>query len=93
MVLPLGEKMEDGHERLLSQAGIGLEEKDGKMIVADVGFGSPAEKAKIDFDWEVKIIELPTDRLPKEIFWIPAMALLGLIIVVQRRRGKGPGEA
>ncbi|MCK5778274.1 MAG: TRAP transporter permease [Rhodospirillales bacterium] len=93
VVLPLGEKMEDGHERLLSQAGIGLEEKDGKMIVADVGFGSPAEKAKIDFDWEVKIIELPTDRLPKEIFWIPAMALLGLIIVVQRRRGKGPGEA
>ncbi len=93
VVLPLGEKMEDGHERLLSQAGLGLEEKDGKMIVADVGFGSPAEKAKIDFDWEVKVIELPTDRLPKEIFWIPAMALLGLIIVVQKRRGKGPGEA
>ncbi len=93
VVLPLGEQMADGHERLLSNAGLGLEERDGKMIVADVGFGSPAEKAKIDFDWEVMIVELPSDRLPKEVFWIPALTLLGLIIVMQRRRGKQPGEA
>jgi hypothetical protein len=31
---------------------------------------------------------LPNDRLPKEVFWIPALGLLGLIIVVQRRRRK-----
>ena len=39
------------------------------------------------------IVELPSDRLPKEIFWIPALGILGLIIVMQRRRGKQPGEA
>ncbi len=93
VVLPLGEKIDDGAERLLSNAGLALRNEDGKMIVDDVGFGSPAEKAKIDFDWEVMVVELPTDRLPKEIFWIPALVLLGGIIVIQRRRGKGPGEA
>lgn len=93
VVLPLGEKIDDGAERLLSNAGLALRNEDGKMIVDDVGFGSPAEKAKIDFDWEVMVVELPTDRLPKEIFWIPALVLLGGIIVMQRRRGKGPGEA
>ncbi|MBO6947248.1 MAG: TRAP transporter permease [Rhodospirillales bacterium] len=93
VVLPLGEKMDDGAERLMTNTGLALRNENGKMIVDDIGFGSPAEKAKIDFDWEVMVVELPTDRLPKEIFWIPALGLLGLIIVIQRRRGKGPGEA
>lgn len=86
--LPLGAKMGSGAERLTENTGLTLREEGGKTIVDAVGFGSPAEKAKIDFDWEVMVVELEATRPPKEIFWIPALALLGLIIVVQRRRRK-----
>jgi len=86
--LPLGPKSADGVERLATNAGLGLRVEDGKVIVDTVGFDSPAEKAKIDFDWEIMHVDLEAERLPKEVFWIPALALLGLIIVVQRRRNK-----
>lgn len=86
VVLPLGAQMDDGAARLEQNTGLILRDDDGKIIVDQVGFGSPAEQAKIDFDWEIMIVELPADRLPKEVFWIPALGLLGLIILVQRRR-------
>ena len=86
VVLPLGEKMDDGAARFEQATGLTLREEDGKYIVDNVGFDSPAEKARIDFDWEVMVVELPKDRMPKEVFWIPALVLMGLIIVMQRRR-------
>ena len=86
--LPLGEANPDGESRLENNVGLTLRVEDEKVIVDQVGFDSPAEKAKIDFDWQITVVELPNDRLPKEVFWIPALGLLGLIIVVQRRRRK-----
>ena len=35
-------------------------------------------------------VELPADRLPKEIFYIPALLLLMLVIAMQRRRTDVP---
>lgn len=86
VVLPLGEKGADGEARLYDSTGLALRQEDGKVFVDDVAFDSPAQKAGIDFDWEVVAVELPKDRLPKEVFWIPALLLLGLIIFLQRRR-------
>jgi hypothetical protein len=86
--LPLGEANPDGESRLENNVGLTLRVEDEKVIVDQVGFDSPTEKAKIDFDWQITVVELPNDRLPKEVFWIPALGLLGLIIVVQRRRRK-----
>ncbi len=40
----------------------------------------------IDLDWEVTRLEIPTDRMPKEVFYIPALLLLALIIFLQKRR-------
>ena len=55
-------------------------------MIDQIVFGSPAEEAKLDFDWEITAVEVQVDRLPKQIFYIPALALLGAIYVLQRRR-------
>jgi hypothetical protein len=68
--------------------GLGIETRDeeGKVIVDMVGFGSPAEKAKIDFDQEILSIQMPTDRPNKELMFLPALALLALIWFLQKKR-------
>ncbi len=85
-VLPLGDKGAEGFDRLASAAGLELVESDGKIIVDSLGFGGPAEQAGVDFDWQLVAIEKPADRMPKELVYIPALALLALIIFLQRRR-------
>jgi TRAP-type uncharacterized transport system fused permease subunit len=72
----------------LSALGIETKEEDGKVIVDMVGFGSPAEKAKIDFDQEILSIQMPTDRPNKELMFFPALLLLALIWFVQRGRAR-----
>lgn len=68
--------------------GLGLEtrDEDGKVFVDIVGFGSPAEKASIDFDQEILSIQMPTDRPNKELMFIPALLLLTLIWRLQKGR-------
>ena len=83
--LPLG-AAGDGAARLLDNAGISVREEDGKVLIDDLGFGSPAEEAGLDFDWEIAAVEVPADRMPKEVFYIPALVLLALIVMLQRRR-------
>ncbi|MAO57128.1 MAG: C4-dicarboxylate ABC transporter [Rhodospirillaceae bacterium] len=84
VMLPLGPKA-PGVDRL-KFAGLELREDEGKKIVDVVVFGSAAEKQKIDFDWEIVSVERETDRLPKHILYIPALALLGLVVFMQRGR-------
>ena len=86
-LLPLGEKGSSGRERLEMSAGLTLIDGDeGAIIVDMVGFLSPAEKAGIDFDWQVKGVDMNANRLPKELAYIPAFMLLGLIALLHRRR-------
>ena len=87
VMLPLGPKA-SGAERL-SEAGIEVRTEEGKVLVDNLVFGSPAEQAGLDFDWEIKGIEMEAERPPKQLMYIPALILLGLIIMLQRgRRGK-----
>ncbi|MFT5728674.1 MAG: TRAP transporter 4TM/12TM fusion protein [Desulforhopalus sp.] len=68
--------------------GLGIEtrDEDGKVIVDMVGFGSPAEKADIDFDQEILSIQMPTERPNKELMFIPALLFLALIWRQQKGR-------
>ncbi|MDH3282034.1 MAG: TRAP transporter fused permease subunit, partial [Gammaproteobacteria bacterium] len=87
VMLPLG-PAGAGADRL-TEAGLGVIEKDGKFVVDNVTFGSPAEKAGLDFDQEVLSIQVPADRPPKQLVFIPAIVLLALVWIAQRgRRGK-----
>ncbi len=90
VTLPLGARADgDGAARLDKTAGIAFRtEDDGKVYVDNLGFGKYAQQKGVDFDWEVLRIEQPADRMPKEMFYIPALALLALIVWLQlgRRR-------
>lgn len=69
---------------------------DGDAYTVDfVGFDSPASKAGLDFGWTINQIRIPQDRPPRELIYIPALALLVLIGWLQvRRRGKeNPSES
>ncbi len=84
VMLPLG-AAGSGKDRLF-EAGLELLIEDGKVIVDNVVFGSTAERQKIDFDFEVASVQVKADRPPKQLFYIPALLLLGLIVMLQRRR-------
>ena len=84
VMLPLGEPA-GGTERL-SNAGIEIRTEEDKVLIDNLVFGSPAESAGLDFDWEITAIVVDADRPPKELMFIPAIALLGLVVLLQRGR-------
>ncbi len=92
VLLPLGPPGE-GAARLQASAGIGLREEDGKILIDAIEFGSPAEQAKLDFDWEITEVVVPAQRLPKQILYVPALALLLVVYLLQRRRRGRPVAA
>ncbi|MCB1724768.1 MAG: TRAP transporter permease [Gammaproteobacteria bacterium] len=82
--LPLG-KPGTGEDRL-RDAGLEIRVDDGKVIADNVAFGSEAQKVGLDFDWEIVSLLVDADIPPKHIMFIPALALLGLVAWLQRRR-------
>ena len=85
-LLPLGAAGGDGATRLIDNAGIEFREEDGKLFVDNLSFGARAEQLGIDFDWELVELEVPADRVPKEVFYIPALLLLLVVYLLQMRR-------
>jgi TRAP transporter 4TM/12TM fusion protein len=84
VMLPLG-AAGSGEDRLF-EAGLELLIDGDKVIVDNVVFGSTAERQKIDFDFEIASVQVKADRPPKQLFYIPALLLLGVIVMFQRRR-------
>jgi len=89
--LPLGEG-EDGEARL-RDAGLEVRVEDGKVFADNVMFGSAAQNVGLDFDWEIVSLQAEADRPPKHLMFIPALALLGLVAWLQRRRKGQPTPA
>jgi len=85
-LLPLGKAGPDGATRLDTGAGIGFRDEDGKIFVDNLQFGGPAEQLGIDWDWELVEMEVAADRMPKEIFYIPALLLVLIVFLLQRGR-------
>ena len=91
-ILPVGAAGADGPTRLLDAAGIEFREEDGKLYVDNLDFGGPAEQLGIDFDWELVELEIPADRMPKEIFYLPAFLLISFVVLLQMRRKRTQTE-
>ncbi|MFC1813667.1 TRAP transporter permease [Thermodesulfobacteriota bacterium] len=91
VMLPVGEA-KTGVERL-AEAGIETRQEEGKMLIDNVVFSSPAEKAGIDFDQEILNIQVPSKRPPKQLVFIPALLLLALVWFMQKGRIKKLKEA
>ena len=82
--LPLGVAA-PGAQRL---SNIGLETRieEDRVIADNVMFGSVAQQAGLDFDWEILNLQVAADRPPKQLMFIPALLLLGFVALMQRRR-------
>jgi len=87
-LLPLGPKGAAGADRLLNGAGLELRNEDGKLFIDNLEFAGVAEQLGLDFDWEVIELDVKTERVRKEVFYLPALALLALIYLAQTRRRK-----
>ncbi len=84
VMLPVGDEP-TGAERLQA-IGFETREEDGKYFIDTVVFASAAEKAKIDFDQEILNVQVPNERPPKQLMFIPALLLLALIYRLQKGR-------
>jgi TRAP transporter 4TM/12TM fusion protein len=83
---------------LAEKAGLILLPEGSQMNLDAPGFGTPAEQDLGSFDFYgdtpvfVKEILAPVDQLPKELVFIPALLLLGLIAMMQRGRVRREGD-
>jgi TRAP transporter 4TM/12TM fusion protein len=76
---------DSGQERL-DNLGLELLIENDKAIVDMVAYGSQASDLGFDFDQEIIEVLAPVDRWTKELMWIPAFLVFGLVIMLQRRR-------
>ncbi|MDO6440910.1 TRAP transporter permease [Marinobacter sp. 2_MG-2023] len=86
--LPAG----DTPEERLAAAGLEVSEAGEVMNVEFVNFGSDAEKAGLSFGWTIDTVQVANPRPPKELMFIPALLLLGLLAFGQLRRRASEGE-
>ena len=84
VLLPLG-ATGDAVTRL-AHAGLEVRDEDSRMLIDNIVFGSHAERAGLDFDWEITGVEMAADRPPKQLMFVPALIILGLLGLVQRAR-------
>ena len=86
VLLPLGDAG-PARERL-RRIGLTVMALGDEVQVAAVQFGSTAEKLGLEQGFRITQIEMPADRPAKEWMYLPALLLLGVVIVVQRARLK-----
>jgi TRAP transporter 4TM/12TM fusion protein len=80
----------------LEQSGLQALEDGGKVLLDEPFPGTPFFTTLQMFDFygdtpvEIDQVELPAERWPKEVFYLPALLLLGLVVLLQRRRQTQP---
>ncbi|MCB2003229.1 MAG: DUF3394 domain-containing protein, partial [Rhodoferax sp.] len=85
VLLPLGAPAADAVQRL---AGGGIRGTRGAagFAVDSVVFGSPAARLGIEPGFQITAVEIPNERLHSEWMFVPALGLIGWVVVRQRRR-------
>jgi TRAP transporter 4TM/12TM fusion protein len=86
VLLPLGDAG-PARERL-RRIGVTVMALGDEVQVAAVQFGSTAEKLGLEQGFRITAIEMPSDRPAKEWMYVPALLLLGVVILLQRARLK-----
>ncbi|MDE0713344.1 MAG: DUF3394 domain-containing protein, partial [Gammaproteobacteria bacterium] len=91
ILVPTGNRQEA--TKRLESAGLTVVVEDGLARIEEPFPGTPYfESIGKSFDYyvdepvRVATIRKEKDRLPKEVFYIPALLVLGLVYLVQRRR-------
>lgn len=78
----------DSGEARLAKAGFTLRRMGEQVQIANVRLGSRAYKAGIQTGWKIVSVKQRADRPSEYWFFLPAVALLGVIVVVQLGRRK-----
>lgn len=87
---------EDPATNRLQEAGLMLMPEGDRLLLDEPMFNTPYQERLSGFDFyldekvEVVSVLSPAKRWPKQVFYIPAIALLLLVIVLQRRRQTKP---
>ena len=76
---------ETGQEKIES-TGLELLMEDGQVIIDGVGFDSAAKASGLDFDQIIQEVSVPRSSLPKQLMFIPALLLMGLVWKLQSGR-------
>ncbi|MHA7772350.1 TRAP transporter permease [Roseibium sp. M-1] len=84
VLLPL-EEAATGEEKL-ENAGLLLRTEGDKTLVDDAAYGSAAKDAGLDWDQEIVRVLRPADQPSKYLMFLPALAVLGVVVFLQRRR-------
>jgi hypothetical protein len=84
VLLPLGDEG-NGMQRIAA-SGLRIMSLPTGTQVMSVGLNSPADKAGFEQGFMVTGVETARGRLDKEWLFVPALFVLGLILLVQRRR-------
>jgi TRAP transporter 4TM/12TM fusion protein len=95
MAFALGPVGESGEIRFEQAMGMNVTIQDGKAILDEpLDMNSLAGRTLSNLDFydpdrpvEIRAVEVTAERMPREVFYIPALLLFGLVIVSQRRRG------
>jgi hypothetical protein len=85
VALQLGAAGADGRKRL-QEAGLTLVTLGGNVQVAQVKFGSRAQKSGFEQGWDVQTLKVPSGRPSAHWFYLPALLLAGLVWWSQGRR-------
>ena len=83
-LLPVGEG-ETGMERL-EASGLTVLVNGDEAIVDNAAFGSPAADAGFDWDQKIEKVLKPVAQPSKYFMFLPALLLLGLVMMLQRGR-------
>ncbi len=73
-------------DKRIQAIGIETIEENGKIMIDNVGFDSPAQKAGMEWGQEIVNIQTLLQRPPKQLMFFPALLLLGFIWLIQRKR-------
>ncbi|WP_419247688.1 TRAP transporter permease [Roseibium aggregatum] len=84
VLLPL-QDASTGEEKL-ENAGLLLRTDGDKTLVDDATYGSAAKEAGLDWDQEIVRVLRPVDQPSKYLMFLPALAVLALVVFLQRRR-------
>lgn len=80
----------------LADLGLVVAADGEQMLLEEPLFGTPNQPLGNQFDFYgdapvvISRVQIENERLPKEIFYLPALLLLGLVILLQRRRQTKP---
>ncbi|VAW14931.1 TRAP-type uncharacterized transport system, fused permease component [hydrothermal vent metagenome] len=89
-LMPIGNEP-SGEERLAAY-GLELLVEGDTVTIDDAAFDSKAQDAGLDFDQKILTVLAPADQPAKHWIYIPALLLLGFIVMLQRRRQEKTGD-